>query len=187
MPVTKTLTLYKFDELSEVAQEKAMEKLWDINVDYDWWDCTYEDAANIGLEIQEFDLYRKSIDGKLKVSLIECCRDIRKNHGKTCDTFKTARQYLQEYAEEFAQWRSAVLTEEEREEMKHFSPKDWLNEFEWSEYADQITDQFRKALLEDYLSMLGREYDYLTSPEAIKNTIEANEYLFLPEGTLYSY
>ena len=51
-------TVYKFDELDESTKQAAIEKLWDINVDYEWWEFTYEDAANIGLKITEFDLDR---------------------------------------------------------------------------------------------------------------------------------
>ncbi len=54
-----TIKLYEFDELSERAQEEAIEKLSDINVDYDWWKYVYEDAERIGLKINEFDLERE--------------------------------------------------------------------------------------------------------------------------------
>ena len=39
---TKTYKVYKFDELSEEAQAKAIENNYDINVSYDWW--TMDDA-----------------------------------------------------------------------------------------------------------------------------------------------
>ena len=54
------IKVYEFNELSEEAKEKAIEKLWNINVDYEWWDCVYDDAENIGLKIKEFDLDRGS-------------------------------------------------------------------------------------------------------------------------------
>jgi len=53
-------TVYKFDELSDEAKQQSIENLYDLNVDYEWWDCTYEDAENIGLKISEFDLDRAS-------------------------------------------------------------------------------------------------------------------------------
>ncbi len=40
----KETKVYPFDELTEDAQEKAVENLAEINVDYGWWDATYDDA-----------------------------------------------------------------------------------------------------------------------------------------------
>lgn len=51
---TKTITLYSFDELSDDAKEKAIDKLYNLNVDYEWWDSTFDDAKRIGLEIRGF-------------------------------------------------------------------------------------------------------------------------------------
>lgn len=39
-------------------------------------------------------------------------------------------------------------------------------------------EDFEKEIAEDYLRMLRNEYEYLTSEEAIKETIKANEYEF---------
>jgi hypothetical protein len=44
---TRTINVYEFSELSDEAKEKAIEKLYDINVDYDWWDSNYEDFENL--------------------------------------------------------------------------------------------------------------------------------------------
>jgi hypothetical protein len=181
MPITKTITLYKFDELSEEAQESAISSLYHINVDHDWWDPIYEDAKTIGLTIEEFHLEHKKINGTLTEPLIDCCRSIRHNHGKDSDTFKTAHQYLQEYIQAFVK-----LSREKYygSEDVFWKPTDWLYEFEYTDEADEITNEFRKALLQDYLIMLDREYVYLTSEEAIKQSIEANEYLFHENGKL---
>ena len=40
---TRIETVYTLEEV----KEKAIEKNWDINVDYVWWDCTYDDAKTI--------------------------------------------------------------------------------------------------------------------------------------------
>jgi hypothetical protein len=62
-------------------------------------------------------------------------------------------------------------------------PADWLYEFRYSDEADVVTNNYKKALLEDYLIILQIEYDFLTSREEIINTIRANEYEFLANGT----
>jgi hypothetical protein len=45
---TKTIELYEFDELSDDAKEKAREWFREGNLDYDWWDCTFDDAKAAG-------------------------------------------------------------------------------------------------------------------------------------------
>ena len=45
---TIRIKLHKFSELSEVAQQKVLDKNCYINVDYDWWQSIYEDAKAIG-------------------------------------------------------------------------------------------------------------------------------------------
>ena len=58
--ITTKTDVYKFDELPEDAKEKVIENLSCINVDFEWWDCTYEDASNAGLKLTEFDIDRAS-------------------------------------------------------------------------------------------------------------------------------
>ena len=133
MPITRTITLYKFDELSEEARQKALDNHRGINVDYNWWEYIYNDAANIGLTITEFDLGNsKKIDGKSSYMFLFWCKEIRTNHGKNCDTFRTAQHYLKKYIAAFLKWN-----EENKvvEDCAHWKPKDWLDEFKYSDEA----------------------------------------------------
>ena len=50
---------------------------------------------------------------------------------------------------------------------------------------DEMSEEFLKSLLEDYRIILENEYEYLTSKEAILETIEANDYEFTADGTIY--
>jgi hypothetical protein len=88
---TITVTLYQYDELSDAAKERALSGLRDLNVNHEWWEYVYEDAARIGLEIRGFDEYR--CVGSLTLTVGEICRRILKDHGKTCDTYRTAVEY----------------------------------------------------------------------------------------------
>ena len=88
------------------------------------------------------------------------------NHGDTCETYKTAKNYLKELEE---------LGDR---------PSD-SNDADDSEYEDkryEIDQEFLKWLCEDYAIMLQKEYDYLTSREVIEETIRANEYTFTEDG-----
>jgi hypothetical protein len=90
---TKTITLYNFDELTPEAQEKAIQNLWDINVDYSWWEFTYDDAKEIGLNITGFDLDHQKITGEFINSALSCAQTILLTHGEMCETYKTAAKY----------------------------------------------------------------------------------------------
>jgi predicted nuclease with TOPRIM domain len=165
---TITTTVYSFNELSEQAQQNAIENLYDINVNYDWWKFTYEDAETVGLKINEFNLDRANFCNiKLTDSAVSICHKIIENHGETCDTYKTAKEYSQKYNELFAKY------EDTTENIQQLS--DGLSD---------LDEEFKNQIEQNYLSMLKNEYEYLTNGEEIKETIIANEYEFTEDGTL---
>ncbi len=87
--------VYKFDELSEQAKRVAIDKLSCINVEFDWWDSTYEGAKNIGLEITGFDLDRnRHADGHFTLAANEVAANIFRDHGDMCETYKTATKVV---------------------------------------------------------------------------------------------
>jgi len=166
---TVEINIYKFKELSESAQQNALEKLYDLNVDYDWWRWTYQDAAEIGLEINEFDLYRRSIGGLLINGANECANLIMANHGQNCGTYKLAENFLSEY----------------QKILDKYPVVNWDNEADFDQEMEDISETFQNDLLEEYLSILQNEYEYLTSEEAIIDSIEDNDYDFTEDGELY--
>jgi len=170
---TKTINLYEFDELSDKAKQKAIEGLNDINVDHEWWDFIFEDAKSIGLIIDSFDTERYC-NGRLEVSLSECCDLITKNHGEQCDTYKTAKGFENQWGELVKKYSDGINTDEVAEG----------NEYDFDNDADELEAEFTQALLEDYRIILRKEYEYLTSKEAIIETIKANEYTFTENGEL---
>ena len=157
--VTTRTTVYKFEELTDAAKESALAHLYDINVDHDWWKCVYDDAKTIGCEIRAFDTGRSnSIDLRCP-NAHQTAILIVENHGETCDTMKLADEYLKDF--------------------------DKLDRGEDGELADEIEKEFARALGEEYLSILRTEYEYQTSEEAIKETIEANDFDFTKEGRIF--
>src|ERR1700754_4941823 len=90
--------VYEFNELSPDAQQKAIDHFSDINVGFNWWQQVYTDAETIGIKITEFDLDHGTIGGKLLYSLTYCGELITANHGDQCETYKTAKAYLAEWA-----------------------------------------------------------------------------------------
>lgn len=168
---TETITrnLHKFDEWSDDAKDKAIEKLWDINVDYDWWQWTYDDAEEIGLKITGFDLDYRSCEGNFINTAEYTAKNIIENHGDTCETYKDAQNYLKDL--------EIAIAKNLKENADCDYPEDYLD-------TEEIDNDFLKELLEDYRIMLQKEWYYLTSREAIIETIEANEYEFDEDGNL---
>lgn len=167
---TIEIKLYKFSELSENAQQKALENLFDINVDYEWWESIYEDAENIGLKITSFDIDRGGYcNGDIISAHIDTANAILREHGESCETYKTSKNFLNEY-----------LPLKEKFESEN---EGWYYEDEND--SDELRDEFLKSLLEDYRIILQNEYEYLTSKEAIIESIEANDYDFTEDGKIY--
>ena len=64
---TTTRTLYQFGELSDEAKRRAIEKLWNLNVDHDWWDCIEanfkEDCAEKGITVERIEFSASHCQG----------------------------------------------------------------------------------------------------------------------------
>jgi hypothetical protein len=158
--------VYKFEELSDEGKQKAVEKLYDINVSHDWWKHLYEDAANIGLKLTGFDLDRnRYAAGNFTLAACEVAANIFRDHGETCETYKTATDFMEEWQPAFNKYMETEGYELEQELIR-------------------MESEFEESLIEDYSILLQKEYDYQTSEEAIIETIEANDYEFTEEGEL---
>ena len=161
--------VYKYDELTESAKENAIEDLYDINVDHEWYEHIYDDAERIGLKLTGFDLDGGNYcSGDAVITANEIAANIFRDHGTHCETYKTAADFMEKWQPVFDKYMQDDLTESQ-------DCEDDLIELE----AD-----FLKSLLEDYRIILSKEYDYLTGEEAIKETIQANEYEFTEGGKL---
>jgi hypothetical protein len=165
-------TVYKFNELPKETQEKVVQKYWNINVDFDWSESTYEDAENIGLKIIGFDIdHGGYCKGNFIESARECADKIIKEHGEQCETHKTATEFLKE--------RDQIIDCAERDDAGEF-----IDEGTIDNLLDCVEAQFLRDILEDYRIILQKEYDYQTSHEAIIETLEANDYDFTEAGEI---
>lgn len=169
MTKTKTITLYSFDELNEEQKQKAIDNLRDINVDYPDWSNIDYDSELIGLKIIELQDHRPN-KGEFITSAKDCANAILKEHGEQCETYKTAKSFLDEYLPLEKEWT-------DNEDNDGFP-------FEYENQACELSEEFLKSLLEDYRIMQNKDYEYLTSDESIIETIKANEYLFNANGKI---
>ena len=162
---TKEINVYTFDELSDRAKERAMN--WLLDTIYDWWESTYEDAANVGLKLTGFDIDRGNYcSGEYITSAEDTATRIVKEHGESRETYKTASAYLAS----LATLNAKEVTED--------------NEDELDEEREELDQELLKELLEDYLVILRKDYGYQTSEEAARETCEANEYEFDENGKI---
>jgi hypothetical protein len=153
--------VYLFNELNENAKENATNSNIEINVDFGWWQFTYEDAENIGLKIASFDLDRnRHAKGDFVLDSTQVAENILNEHGEICDTYLIASKYIQDYLK--------IDEDEENDEEREDLETEFLNE-----------------LLEAYSVMLQNECEYLQSDKAISEALISNEYEFTKEGNSF--
>lgn len=155
------IKVYKFSELSAQAQNKVYLDFSDVNLMGDWWNFIYEDAENIGLKLTGFD-QNYNTEGKLLISAPECAEKIKEDHGTGTHTYKIAADFLRFL--DTLTGKYATIEDCPEEEI------------------EQLENEFLGELLKAYGTSLREEYDYKISEEAIKETIEANEYEFTANG-----
>lgn len=157
-----TITVYKFEELSEKVQGKVIDKLAELSFDYDWWDFIYDDAKQVGIKINGFDIYAGYCKAEYTDSAEFTADAIIENHGSSCNTYKHAQQYQAERVK-----------------------LDNGNNDDFDALVDDLNDDFLENLKRDYLVMLREEYDYIGSKEHAIEIAEANDYEFTADGEIF--
>lgn len=158
---TKTVELPTFEQLTEEEKEKVVQHYYDINVDYEWWDYELSEAKELGIEITEFNLNPNTIKGKFTGCPELIAPEIVKLHGDSCDTHTTAKNYLDE--------RDKLV--------EKFQPME-ENEYEFDVDCGCLDAEFLHAILQDYLSMISKQHDFLTEEEQIAESLIINDYTF---------
>ena len=169
--ITTKTKAYKLDELSSESREKALSKQAEFNTsDLFWSESVIEDAENISLSIPEWDIYRGTIKGKFTEDAETVAKNIKADHGKHCETYKTAQAFLSDLRKLNGQF-----------------PKDRKTgdrEYAYEGERETLENKFLRSLSEDYLSMLKKEYEYSISEERCIEDIEANNYEFTEDGEM---
>jgi len=192
--ITKQYQIYDFDELSEEAQEKVLNDNYDINIDYEWW--------------QDDDIYQEiAKDYGIFIDIKEVSFSLDRENYVAFDTFNHSRSekwslpiYIKDYKLFFKKAGlntnlKRVKTEIDNQNINidhtHYAGGIIANYIK-DDYAD-ITEEELEMLetclnnmLDEIKSQLKLEYNDLTSKESIIDTIEANEYTFLENGTMFN-
>jgi len=166
--------VYQFSELSEAAKEKAIEWFFFGNDLTFAWENVTEDAIQVGLKIHSLDDHRRN-DGEFVESAESTAQQIIENHGKDCETYKTAADFLKERDELVSKHSDGINTNKVAED----------NEYEFDQECDELEQDFLNSILEDYRIMYYKEIEYENSEEYAIETIVANEYEFKADGSIF--
>ena len=168
---TETINIYKFNELSDKAKDRARDWWRERAFDYGWWECIYEDAERIGLKITGFDTGRScEITGDFTSTPEETADKVLAEHGDRCGTWAEANDYKKTLAEFMA-------TAEKDEDGE-------LATYALEADKEDIDKEFLRALLEEYLVTLRKEEEYQLSEEVVDELLIANGYEFTEDGEI---
>lgn len=187
---TITVHLYQFDELDDKAKEAAREWFRKDYPDHGWWDTIYDDAKEIakflGVEIDKiyFSGFWSRGDGACFTGTF------RSDDLKTLDALKE-NYPTEEKLHALLQRLLAVKHQEgaflELPARGRYSNSDTMEtEDPDSYYVWGETLEIRSCLrsFADWIyANLEKEYEYLVSNECVDETIRANEYWFLIDGS----
>lgn len=154
---------FQFEELDSQTKEKVIENNRTINVDSDfWYQCEIDNFKNeMGIKINEFDIYRKTINITIE------------------DSLSSAEKIVNFFGEKSSIVHSAKTLIRDIKFINNKYEHDW---YKLEEELEYLEEEFRREIAEEILSMLTLDYEYQTSDDGIKETIIANEYEFQEDG-----
>lgn len=187
---TKEITVYSFSELADEVKSEVLDSFRDINTDFMWYDFLFDFWQE---ELEKFGFYRPKIyfsgfgsqgDGACFESQIDLEKAFEcyiaetgiPKHLKSLQGFIAAECYAAIVVTNphYLHWNTRSIEHSSSHEGKH------LNAF---------FEKFMKWLEEKRISFCQRiyreletEYEHLTSDDAVKETIEANDYEFTATG-----
>ena len=174
---TKIIKIYTFDELSEEAKERAINKEREITLDYEWWEWILEDLTE---QCKELGVYFKTDD-------------------LTFDLNRGA--YLAIYSDKLSfEWEAEIDLPCKFGAYQNYMgggingriQSEFIDDFRITnlgkgEKKASIADRLNKCLtiFERTLESLWREYKEVQSDEYLIDNIKENELEYTKEGDVY--
>lgn len=183
---TVTYKVFKFNELSDEAKKKALEHFYDINVDHDWWEFCYEGFSE--------QLKEVGIDCKKFYFSLDRDKHIEPVNMRLEDHYKFIHEKVEENVRHsildiadlyLATGDGYYRTIPVFDTHGYVDPNRCPRLYKTIDSLIDRCNEVLRSMLEDFISTLQKEYDYLTSEEAIIETINCNEYEFLENGEVY--
>ena len=189
---------YKYDELSDVAKRRAIEKLHArFEPDHGWWDSVYESASEFGshlgsLAVRGFDTHGRWIawGGHFRFT-DEALEFMAQNYGgeqaqeiitymqETLALYRLSKQTLG--LEDHGLWVDYGMSRGQGTTLDDSV----LGYTEDNPLSDELyirLVKIKEDLSDMFLKWLGDEYDYLTSDEYVLEMAECNDVKFDEDG-----
>lgn len=195
----KTIETYEYKELPEKIQEKILEKLYDINTDYEWYDCeidhqkekletlgfnnaeiafniSYSQGDGASFTTNDIDIKKYIIETKQqeKYPLILASFEDRAEYDQPTASIDRTEYHL--YVHENTIEVSINDNDYQDEAPQGYQDEVLALEEEMQEHIIELSQEIHTDLT--------AEYEELTSDEAIIDTIEANGYTFDEKGEI---
>lgn len=187
---TREYKVFKFEELTEAQQNKVLERYYDINVDHDdWSECVIEnfkeDMAKQGYS--DINVFYSGFSSQGDGACFESRIDLRawmKAH-KCISKARAAYRMAEDmdyslYTKHSGHYYHSGCMRLEAEAFGY--PDKAYTEFH--EILVPMIEEDAREQADTLYRTLENEYDYLTSKEAIIETVKANEYSFTEDGEI---
>ncbi|MGF7006962.1 antitoxin of toxin-antitoxin stability system [Aminobacter sp. BE322] len=210
MPEVIETTVYRLDELSDDAKEKARAWYREGGFDYDWYDAVYEDFQRIaeilgirfktrtvrllgGGSRQEPCIWFRGLWSQGDGASFEGNYAYRKNASAEIRSYAPKDTILHGIADalQSVQRRNFYQLRAEASHRGHYYheycmaisvTRDSPTYQDMTADAEEVITEALRDLARWLYRQLEREYDYLSSDEAVDETITANEYTFTENG-----
>jgi hypothetical protein len=198
--ITKQYKVYTFEELSKEAQDKVIEKHWDWNVnswnDNGWAEYLLEQQKESLLSngFTDAEIYFSGFasqgDGASFTSQVNISRWLKAH--KLTNKFRALYNADQGTARRQGMVRASIVKTSHQYE--HENTMGITCEYDGNDEKVSIQlDQFTDLVIENakhfarmIYKALESEYDYLTSRDAITESLSINDYTFLQDGTMFN-
>ena len=191
--------IYSFDELAPEVQNKVVDKMNDINIWEDWHECTleyYKDVlASSGFE--QADIHYSGFWSQGDGASFDAKCDIEKIIAKLISKDPENKKFkrliklanagivalaIETNSTHYCHERTRSIVMERYlcfDSSKHKRLKDLCSDFVVK------AEELRLELCNNIYESLDKEYEYLTSKEAIVDAIKSNDFEFLESGKRY--
>lgn len=188
--------VYKFNELSEDIQGKVVEKHYNINVEFDdWYEFTIDDAKEIGklMGIEIKNIYFSGFSSQGDGACFEGYYEYEREGLKKVKDYAPVDERLHRIAKDLQdiQRKNFYQLKANVKQSGHYLHEyctrinvDRYDDKEMTEDAEDKVIEYLRDFMRWIYRQLEQQYDYLTSEEAIIETIQANEYEYTEDGEM---
>lgn len=182
--------------MNDETKDELIEKYWDINVDHDWWEFTYDDfklqMIEKGITVADINFtgfYSQgdgaSFTGTIDMKTFLKVHDLEQHYmGATFfaglgELYANIGRHNSRYSHEnttYIELQQDTYNDYEEDDLRcqvYGQMADVLSD-EWQQLDEEVTEICR-SYMQDLYSKLREEYESLTSKEVIWETIVANE------------